>query len=80
MSRISAVTVTCPVCESSEVECLIDPGEPAITSGPSDGWYPGVPAGLDDWDSACQCGNSPLVDESKYRRALEARVMDKERF
>lgn len=52
--------VMCPICEDSEIiiEAEIDPGERMITSGPSDGWYPGSPpgiAGFDSVDYTCSC-------------------------
>lgn len=69
-----SVTVPCPICEQP-VDCWIDPGEPAITSGPSDSWYPGSPPGLDDFDG-CECYDSPLVRQEKYREALEERALE----
>lgn len=70
------ITVLCPCCEVGEVDCYIDPGEPAITSGPSDSWYPGCPAGLDSWEADCQCSESSLVDEAAYARAIERVAME----
>jgi hypothetical protein len=76
MSRPADVSVTCPVCRFGTVDCWVDPGEPMVTSGPSDNWYPGSPAGLDEFEADCECWNSILVDGAKYREALEERALN----
>jgi hypothetical protein len=65
------LTIKCPCCGLGDVDCWIDPGEPRVTSGPPDGWYPGSPAGLDDWAATCNCADSGMVDDGTYTEAIE---------
>lgn len=74
--RFSEVRVSCPVCEIGKVSCLMDPGEEAITTGPSDSWYPGFPPSLDEIEPDCLCSESGLVDAEAYHRIVEARALE----
>ena len=48
----ATVSIDCPCCETPfSVRVNIDPGEPAITSGPADNWYPGSGPTIQDWQS-----------------------------
>lgn len=63
----------CPEC-GEEITVCYDPGEPAVTGGPPDAWYPGDPPSaevienhecLDELDT-------PLLWENYHERLLNA--------
>ena len=76
MARGFKVTVDCPLC-GNPITCTMDPGEPMVTSGPPDAWYPGSPPGVEDWDLSCNCYDSPLVKQDKYQQAVDEAAMQK---
>jgi len=43
--------VTCPCCDQL-MDVTVHEGEPAVTGGPSDSWYPGSPASI-EYDHPC---------------------------
>lgn len=64
----------CPVCGET-VTFTIDPGEPMVTSGPSDSWYPGYPPSA-EIDQACRCIDSDFVDYPKLALHLETLALE----
>jgi len=61
--------VKCPCCEKHDLLCEIDPGEPMVTSGPSEDWYPGSPAQVTSIDPEdCDCREYLEHLDTKARR------------
>lgn len=70
------VTVHCPLC-TKPIKVTVAPGEPPITGGPPDNWYPGSPPEAQEYDPQCECGDHPVVDKNKYDDTIFSDAIEK---
>jgi hypothetical protein len=71
---MSTYTLPCILC-GAEHGFDVLPGEPAITSGPADHWYPGSGPEVDWRKEGCKCSEHPVVDELAYWDAMLAAAL-----
>jgi hypothetical protein len=72
---MSTYTMPCILC-GAEHGFDVSPGEPAITSGPADNWYPGSGPEVDWLKIGCECGDHPAVNNVKYCEMMDEAALE----